>query len=201
MGYNKAMARVDCNCGWSCQVPDPVRRALFCPVCRATVQPRARVPYGYRPFSSWHGPARISPPLPVAQANTPARVSLICGGLALFMALFTATDRMDKGVVSLSLLALATAIIGLHLSGSDAVRKRGRVSGFFGLTFAIIALLTTPLPSGPQPCTLKRRDYAPATKILIEPAPVEPLAPRAPSPAPKPAQPEKPADAEQEEGF
>ena len=203
MVYNNRMARINCNCGWSCQVPEPIRRALICPVCRATVQARVPVPYGYAPFSTWHPHVR-KPQLPPEQANTPARVALICGSLALFMAMFTATDRMDKGVVSLSLLALATAIIGLHLSGSDIVRKRGRVPAFFGLTFAIIALLATPLPAGPQKCTLKRREYAPAAKPSLEPAkpvPAKPPAQAPKAPAPKSATPANPADAEQEEGF
>ena len=202
MGYNKRMARIDCNCGWSCQVPDPVRRALICPVCRATVQPRTPVPYGYAPFSSWHPPARpirhTPLPSPVA-ANTPARVALICGGMSLFMAGFTGTDRMDKGVVCLALLALATAMIGLHHAYAGKAHKRGRAAAGLGLTFAVIALMMSPLPAHHPRQPVQLTQPAPAVKILPEPAPAKIKAP-APKAAPAPT-PASPVDEELEEGF
>jgi hypothetical protein len=202
MGYNEPMARVDCNCGWFCQVPDPVRRALVCPVCRATVQPRALVPYSYAPFSTWHAPARplrhtVLPQ--TASANTPARVALICGGMSLFMAGFTATNRMDKGVVSLALLALATAMIGLHLAYADKVHKRGRTAAGLGMAFAVIALMMSPLPPRQPSKTVQRSQPAPTVKICPEPAPAKIKAPT-PKAAPAPT-PASPVDEEQEEGF
>ncbi|CAG1003168.1 hypothetical protein GPROT1_04090 [Gammaproteobacteria bacterium] len=200
MGYNSVvMAQMRCKCGWSVEVPDLLaRQPVVCQACRNILNARPRVPYGYSPFQTWHAaPAaptfvRVTPAQP-APGNTPAVVSLLSGGLALFAAMFLVHEKGDKGVVSLALLGMACAIIGMHKSGMLALRGKGRLLAAHGLLFSVLALMVAPLPAGPSRGKLKRADAVPverryevptppkterfAPRPQIEPAPTKPAAP------------------------
>lgn len=210
MGYNSGMAQIRCNCGWCAEVPDLLaRQPVVCKGCRAILNARPRVPYGYAPFDSWHPPVRttVAPPPALPLRNTPALVALTCGSMALSMALFAVRETSHKGVISLALLAMATAIIGLHLSGQFAQRGRGKISAALGLMFAILALIATPLPGGPGKGKLKRVETPARAPYVCPKLPAAPEfrreVPKPPAPAQKaaPAAPVKPVDEEQEEGF
>lgn len=136
--------------------------------------------------------------------NRPARISFICGLLAAYLACANRAGYQTKAVVALSLVALATAIIGLHISGQPAASKRGRVPAFLGLTLAVIALLSAPLPPS-SPCATRRADFVVTTpQTPPEPKPAPERSHAAPQGQPKAlpaAKPADPVDDEQEEGF
>lgn len=211
MGYNSCMAQLRCQCGCPINVPDSAaRRPVVCPSCRTIANARAHVPYGYAPYSSWHinspNPRLTQGQAPVVtsgvQYNTPARISFICGIIAAYLACANRAGYQTKAVVALSLLALATAIIGLHISGMPSAGRRGRVPAFFGLGLAVLALLATPLPISSNSCPPRRM-----TRVVTatpEKAPAIKTVQGAPPAAQPPAPPQKPAnpvDDEQEEGF
>jgi hypothetical protein len=200
------MAQMRCNCGWSVEVPELLaRQPIVCQSCRKIVNAAPRVPYGYTPFQTWHPapPAstilRITPIL-APPTNTPARVAFASGGLALFSALFLVFDKGDRGVIGLALLGLACSIIGLHKSGMASLRGKGRILALHGLLFSVLALLATPLPSGPSKGRLKRLDVVPTERRYD--VPFAPRNQREAAPALPPAPvPSRDKDAEQEEGF
>jgi hypothetical protein len=136
--------------------------ACNCPACGA----RVGVPYGYAPYAAWRrAPKGVAPvvvaPMPASVRNVPALVSFYSGLFAFVTALFFVGDRGDKSTVCLSLLGIATAVIGLHLSGS-AMKGRGRFLAGMGLAFSVIALFAAPLPAPPTPGPkLRRLDTCP----------------------------------------
>jgi len=184
-----------------------------------------RVPYGYAPLVTWHQPAAPQPQSvrPDPPRNAAAWWAFSLGLGSLMFALRAHEDTLAKAAIALSLLAMASGIIGLSISGMFRLKK-GRWTSTLGLMMAALALIVSPRPSGPvsgpglticEPACPYETECVPELPPAPEARPLPPhaqAAPKAPAanqplperqtapPAPRQATP--PADPdEQEEQF
>ncbi|RIK64388.1 MAG: hypothetical protein DCC64_04430 [Planctomycetota bacterium] len=199
----------------------PRRQSAPSPILRQAAD-LPRVPYGYAPLATWHRP-RSSAPASVRLAqprNGAAWWAFSLGLFSLGCALRAHEDSLIKTAIAFSLLAMASGIIGLSVSGSFRL-KNGRLPSVLGLAMAVLALMVSPRPSGATPgpgliicepaspqeaeCVLElppqpqARPLAPPSQAPPK-APAAPKAPRERQTAPRPAPPSADPD-EQEEQF
>lgn len=79
------MAHTSCPCGWeSFAIGDAVQR---CPRCRAALHQQQPVPYGYRPYPTWHPPqTRYPAPRRVVHEPATSRGSMLGAALVSVLA-------------------------------------------------------------------------------------------------------------------